>query len=389
MLRSGTQLTCLALCSASAALLAQQASAAEWRVLPSAFVGTSYADNPRLRVNDTSSASGASGELKASLQRVTERSELTLLPRLVAARYSDDESLDTNDQFVTGSYRWMGERSEWNMQLGLTRDTTLTSELGSTGLVDSNRRHEETSFSFSPRVMFTERVSGGFQMFQVDNHYVDTEVTGLTDYRYSAVSVFSQIVLTDAGSALTVTAQAGRLTTAGFFGSETRDGTLKLGWTFQPWMLWTASLSAGPSTVETAIANDTGWVFDGEIKRLGDRWSLTANASRNQSPTGRGVLTRRDEARLTFNRTITERLSATVGARYVSSQDLLPQRNGVRTYQVDYAQLNLSANWRLARDWSVSLQLTGNTQDFELAAERANGYRASFNVVWNGQPQSL
>lgn len=379
----------MALCSASAVLSIQQASAADWRVLPSAFVGASYAENPRLRVDDDSTASGTIGELKASLQRVTERSELTLLPRFMAARFSDDESLDRNDQFVTGSYRWMGERAEWNMQLGLTRDTTLTSELGSTGLVDSNRRHEETTFSFSPRVMFTERVSGGMQIYQADNSYVDAKANGLVDYRYGAVSLFSTIALTDAGSALTVTAQAGRLTTPGLFGTETRDGSLRLGWSFQPWLLWTASLSAGPSAVETALGNDTGWVFDSEIKRQGDRWSLTANAGRSQSPTGRGVLTRRDEAKLAFNRSLTERLSVNVAARWISSEDLLPQRNGVTTYQVDYVQLNLGANWRMSRDWSVALQLAGNSQDYELAAERASGYRASFNVIWNGQPQSL
>ena len=78
-----------------------------------------------------------------------------------------------------------------------------------------------------------------------------------------------------------------------------------------------------------------------------------------------------------------------VAARYISSEDLLPQSGGVTTYQVDYAQLNIAANWRLTRDWSLSLQLSGNTQDYELATERANGYRASLNVIWNGQPQYL
>ncbi|WP_129779371.1 hypothetical protein [Peristeroidobacter soli] len=379
----------MALCSASAALFAQQASAAEWRVMPSAYVGTSYAENPRLRVDDNDSVSGAIGELKASLQRVTERSELSLRPRFVAARYSDDESLDSDDQFVTGGYRWMGERSEYNIELGLTRDTTLTSELGSTGLVDSNRRHQTGTFTVAPKVMFTERVSGGLQMYLADNRYIDADATGLVNYRYGALSLFSSIVLTDAGSSLTVTAQAGRLTTEGLFAQETRDGTLRLGWSFQPWLLWSASLSAGPSTVETALANDTGWVFDGEIKRLGDRWSLTAAASRNQSPTGRGVLTRRDEAKLSFDRALTERLSASIAARWIRSEDLLPQQGRVKAYQADFAQLSMATSWRLSRDWSLSLQLTGNTQDFELATERANGYRASFNVLWNGQPQSL
>ena len=389
MLRSGMQLTCMALCSASAVLCARQASAADWQVAPSMFVGTSYADNPRMLTDQGTATSGAIGEFKASLQRRTERSELTLRPRFTAARYSDDESLDSDDQFVNAAYRWIGERSEWNMDLGLTRDTTLTSELGSTGLVESNRRHEAGSFTVAPKVMFTERVSGGLQMYVVDNRYIDAEFTGLVDYRYTALSLFSQIILTDAGSALTVTAQSGRLTTQGFFADQTRDGSLRLGWTFQPWLLWTASLSAGPSMVETERASDTGLVFDGEIKRQGDRWSLAANAGRSQSPTGRGVLTRRDEVRLSFNRSLTERLSANVVARWSRSEDLLPQQGRTVLYQVDYAQLGFGANWRLSRDWSLALQLSGNTQDYELATERANGYRASLSIVWNGQPQSL
>jgi hypothetical protein len=382
-------MTRVTLCVAGAALCAQQASAAEWQVAPSAHVGTSYADNPRLLPEGGSSSSGAIGEMKASLKRLTDRSELTLRPRFVSSRYSDDETLDSDDQFVTAGYRWVGERSEWNTQLGLTRDTTLTSELGSTGLVQSNRRHESASFTVAPTVMFTERVSGGVQMFLLDNRYVDADSTGLVDYRYTALSLFSTVLLSDAGSALTVTAQGGELSTGGFFGSATRDGSLRLGWSFQPWLLWTATLSAGPSMVETDAGRDSGFVFDSEIKRQGDRWSLTANAGRSQSPTGRGVLTRRDEFKLSFNRSITERLSANVAARWVRSEDLLQQQAGAVTYQVDYSRLDIGANWRLSRDWSLSLQLSGNTQNYELATERANGYRASLNIVWNGQPQSL
>lgn len=382
-------MTCVTLCAAGAALCAQQASAAEWQVAPAASVGSSYADNPRLLSEGGTSSSGAIGELNASLRRLTERSALTLRPRLRSSRYSDDEKLGSDDQFVNAGYRWLGVRSDWNMELGLTRDTTLTSELGSTGLVQSNRRHEAASFSVAPRVMFTERVSGGVQMFVVDNRYIDAAFTGLVDYRYTMLSLFSTVLLSDTGSAFSVTAQGGELSTDGFRGSDTRDGTLRLGWSFQPWQLWTAALSAGPSTVETDAGSDSGFVFDGELKRHGERWSLTANAGRSQSPTGRGVLTRRDEVKLTFNRSITERLSTNLGTRWVRSEDLLSQRGRNDKYQVDYGSVDIGASWRVSRDWSLSLQLSANTQDNELAAERADGHRASLSMVWNGQPQSL
>jgi len=388
MLRAGAQLTGLTLCAA-VTLCAQQASAADWQLVPSAFVGSSYADNVRLQPDGGDSSEGAIAELSASLRRVTERSELSLRPRFYSSRYSDDESLDSDDQFMTAGYRWTGEQSEWTTEIGLTRDTTLTSELGSTGLVQSNRRHEAGSLTVAPKVMFTERVSGGLQMFVTSNRYDDAEFTGLVDYRYAALSLFSTVALTDSGSALTITAQGGELSTEGFFGSQTRDGSLKLGWSFRPWLLWTASLSAGPSIVDTDAASDTGYVFDGEIKRQGERWSFTGNAGRNQSPTGRGVLTRRDEVRLGFNRFLTERLSAAVAARWIRAEDLVPQQGGAVAYRVDYGRLDIDTNWRLARDWSLSLRLTGQTQDNEFATERAHGYRASLNIVWNGQPQSL
>lgn len=389
MRRPKPPLTCVVLCAAGATLCVQQAGAAEWQLAPSAHVGTSYTDNPRLVANSDDSSADAVGEVSANLKRLTQRSELSLRPRVFSARYSDDEALDSDDQFLAAGYRWTGERSEWNSQLNITRDTTLTSELGLTGLVQANRRHEATTLTVAPTVMLTERVSGGVQMLLMDSRYVDAESTGLKDYRYQAFSLFSTVALSDAGSKLTVTAQIGELSTQGFGGSDTRDGTLRLGWSWQPWALWTTTLSAGPSRVETGLGNDSGVVFDGEIKRQGDRWSLAASAGRSQSPTGRGVLTRRDEIELNFNRALTERLTAIVGARWISSEDLMPQRGGVSTYQVDYGRLDLGASWRLSRHWSLSLQLSGSTQKYELAPERAEGHRASLSMVWNGQPQSL
>jgi hypothetical protein len=378
-----------ALCVAGTCLCVSQAWAAEWQVAPTAYVGSSYADNPRLLADGGDSTSGSMGELSAVMKRLTERSELSLRPRVRSARYQDDESLDSDDQFLTAGYSWTGERSQWSSEVGLTRDTTLTSELGSTGLVQSNRRREAASLTVAPRIMFTERVSGGVQMMTSTNRYIDAEVTGLVDYRYQALSLYSTVALSDVGSNLTISAQAGELTTPGFGGSETRDGTLRLAWSHRPWLLWTVGLSAGPSVVQTDAGSDDGWVFDGDIKHRGERWGLTARAGRALSPTGRGVLTRRDEVEVSVNRRLTEHLSVNVGARWIRSEDLVPQRGAVLTYEVEYARLDLGANWRLSQDWSVALQLSGNTQEYVLAPERAEGYRASMNLVWNGQTQSL
>lgn len=378
-----------ALCAAGTCFCAPQLWAADWQVAPAAYVGSSYADNPRLLADGGTASSGAVGEFSAVMKRLTERSELSLRPRLRSARHQVDESLDSDDRFLTAGYTWTGERSQWTSELGVTHDTTLTSELGSTGLVQSNRRREATSLTVAPRVMLTERVSGGVQMTLSKSRYIDAEFTGLVDYRYEALSLLSTVALSDAGSSLSVTAQAAELSTQGLGGSDTREATLRLGWSFRPWARWTVALSAGPSLVETDAGSDDDWVFDADIKHQGERWGLTVRGGRSQAPTGRGVLARRDELGLSLDRRVTERLSANVGARWIRSEDSVPQRGAVDTYDVDYGRLDLGASWRLSRDWSVALQLSGQTQDYELATERADGHRAVLSIVWNGQPHSL
>lgn len=377
-------------CVAGTCLTAHETSAAQWQVVPSAYVGSSYADNPRLLADGGTESSGAVGEVSAVMKRLTERSELSLRPRVRSARYRDDESLDSDDRYLTASFDWLGERSQWNSRLGVTHDTTLTSELGTTGLVQSNRRHEATDLSVAPTILFSERVNGGVQLAVSRNRYIDAGSTGLMDYRYQALSLFSTVALSDVGSSLSVTAQVGELSTHGLGGSDTRDAALRLGWSYRPWPLWSTTVSAGPSFVEVDAGSDNGWVFDADVKREGERWWLTARGGRSQSPTGRGVLTRRDEVELSLHRRLTERLTGNVGARWIRSEDLLPQQGTVTTYEVDYGRLELGASWRLSRDWSLALQLAGQTQEYELAAaERADGYRAVLSIVWNGQPHSL
>jgi len=357
---------------------------------PSMNIGTSYTENPRLLMKDGESDAGAVGEMSVSLKRSSERSELSLRPRLSSARYDKDDSLDTDDRYLTAGYRWVGERGEWNMSLDLTQDSTLTSELGQTGVVQTNRRHESAGFSVSPNVMFTERMSGGVQMYLLDSRYIDAESTGLVDYRYTSMSLFTTFALSEIGSNFTLTAQTGELSTNVFGSSDTRDGTLRLALSYQPWELWSANLSAGPSFVETDEGSDSGAVIGAELKRTAERWSFSTSVSRSQSPTGRGVLTRRDRALLSCSRQLAERLTGSVSTQWIRNQDVQVEMDGgTRAFYVDYGQLDLSADWRLARSWSLLLRLSGNTQKYNTGPERADGYRASLSIVWNGQPQTL
>ena len=386
MLRPAATAGCLALC-VSAALYAEQALAADWRVAPSAYIGTSYADNPRLLTEGARQSAGALGEFNAYIQRLTERSSFSLTPKLRSTRYSDDESLNTDDQYLNARYRWFSEHSEWNSEIGLTRDTTLTSEVGLTGLVESNRPHRAITISAGPTFMVSERASIGGQLYSVDNHYSDVGSTGLVDYSYRAVSASFNYATSDRSS-IAVAAQGGELGSGGAFGVASRDASLKLSWNYQPYDLWRLTVSAGPSYAESDLDSDVGSLFEFEAQRRGDLWSLTTSAGRSLTPTGRGVMMRRDRVSLSLRKDLAEKFEATLGAQWIRSEDLLGQL-GIDSEHVDYARIDLTGYWRVAQHWSLALQLTGITQERERSTQRADSYRALLSMVWNGLPLSL
>ncbi|HKU16677.1 MAG TPA: hypothetical protein VJQ52_19955 [Steroidobacteraceae bacterium] len=362
------------------------AQAAEWLFAPTARMSTAYADNPRLQEDGGTSTTAYLGELGGELQRRTERSSLKLQPQLRSSRYSEDDSLDSDDQYLNTSASYLTQRAQWDASLNLGRDTTLTSELASTGLVQTNRRHESAALNVGATFMSTDVSHYGAQLYLLDSRYVDAVGTGLVDYRYRSVSPFWQGSATER-SDVTITAQIGELFVP-VFESRTRDASLRLAWSTRPAELWTTKLSAGPAYVNSSSGEDSGVVFDADLERRGERWRVTANAGRNLTPTGRGVLTRRDRVMLGVNRRVSEFVSASATMQWTRNQDLLPQA-GIAFTDVEYGRVDVNLNWRISEHWSVGLALAAATQNNEASAGSADYQRASLSILWNGQQQAL
>lgn len=377
----------LCACGGVVLLGARDGVAAEWIVNPTARVTTDYSTNPRLRVEGGDESTAAVGDLSATLLRRTERTEWTLAPRLHSERHPDDELLDRDDEYLSSAFTYYSERSQWAATLNLANDTTLTSELGLTGYTEDDRQHEGISVTAGPTYMLSERTSAGFQAFWNDNHYRDARFTGLVDYQYGALSLFSRHVLSDR-SELSVSARAGELRVPLDPGSDKQDASLTLGWSYQPWSLWTLNMSAGPSYARSNAASDDGLVFQTDLQRHAERWTFTTSAGRDITPTGRGALTRRDQLSVAASRSLTEHLSASLALRAVRNQELLTQSGG-RGEQLEYGRVEVRLSWRMAQQWSLALGLGSVTQKVKSRPEGADNHGASLSIVWNGQPQYL
>lgn len=369
---------------AVALLAADAVAAAEWTAAPSGRVAAAYVDNPHLLEDGGAATTGMIGELAVTARRRTERLDWTFEPRLRSARYQDDDSLDSDDRSLRTQLGFATERSYWNASADLVRDTTLTSELGSTGLVQMNRRHRSLTASLGPAFTLSERLSAGAQVYLIDSSYSQAQDTALTDYRYRSLSAYAKFATTER-SDLSLTTQAGELDPEQ--SGRTRDASARLGWSYIPHALWTIKLSAGPAYVDTDLRTDTGAVFDAELQRQGQRWTFSSSVARTLVPTGRGVLTRRDRAGFGVSRRATEKLSCTLLAQWLRNEDLATGFSE-SARELEYGRLEATFDWKLAQRWSLALTLAAATQEYDDRPTDADTQRASLSVVWTG-PNSL
>ncbi len=371
-------------CAGVCLVAAGTAQAAEWLLAPEMRFGTTYTDNPRLLPDGGRSSPGTLADFSTSVRRRTERLDLSLRPRLHSVRASDDESLESDDQYLDARLGYLTERSQWSLAAGYARDTTLTSEVASTGLVQSNRRHESITVSGGPTWLLTERVNLSLQGYVLDSHYPDPGNTGLVDYQYRFTSLSVGMAATER-STVRLSLQGGELVVPEF-ASRTRDTSARLAWELKSGGLWSTTLSAGPAYVDAQFGHDSGAVFDADAERRGERWTFSLGAGRGLTPTGRGVLTRRDRAGLSLSRQFTPAVTGGASLQWVRNQNLL-QQPGIAFTEVDYGRLDLNLSWRFAEHWSLALNVGGTTQSYD--TNDADSYRASLGIVWTGQQRSL
>lgn len=386
-LSTWSKLRCSGICLLAANAVHGAAHGAEWSLSPGMRAVTEYTDNPRLLTAGGEATSGAVGELFASASRLTERSQLSLQPRVVAARYKDDEALNNDVQTLGAQYDYRWERARWSTSANFTRDTTLTSELGSTGIVQADRDHEGISVSGGPTFMLTERLNAGMQASASNSHYRNAQGTGLVDYDYRAASIFSGFAFSEQLQ-LTLSARSGQLQVPDLPRADKEDAALRLGMSYETFSSWIIEASAGPSYLRSDFGNATGSVYKFGVQRRAERWSLGSSLTRDLTPTGQGVLTRSDQLSVGVARHFSERLTGGINVYGVRNQDQLTLA-GATAPTLEYARADVTVDWQVAEHWSIAFAIGGATQKYTSDSPSGGSYRTSIGIVWNGQQRTL
>jgi hypothetical protein len=373
----------------TAGLTSTSAFAAEWVFTPAAEVSERTQQNPHLSAdknqqNDLSTGVGAQASLM--LQRRTERLSVTVQPVVRTYRFPDHSDLNRNEQHLDVSLNWQGEKVSWAGVAAAAHDTTLTSELGNTGLTQGNYRHESFDLSLGPTWMVSERLQARTSVGLYSNRYPGGESSGLENYRYSTALVGMSYVLTDRAS-VSLYGSAGRLDGQGS-GANTDNASLTLQSRYAWSSLMSIGVGVGPSLARTDAGQQRGLLYNADVTRVFEKSALSFSLRRTQSPSGRAVLTDVEDATLAFTAQLTERLTGTASAGFTRRRDALRDLNLDLT-RVHYAHADAGVSWLLAPNWRLGASVGSAVQqvgsDF-YNNSTGRGFDAHLALSWNGNP---
>jgi hypothetical protein len=366
----------------------RSAAAADWSNTLEAGLNAAYVTNPTLEPHSNVSDEAGQFYVDGTTSAQTERSLFTVTPRFYAVRYDHETDLNLNEGSLDAVFQEQLERGQWSVQGSAVADSTLTSELGTTGVTFVNRRHDAGTLTFGYAHSSSERLSWQLQAMGQITRYSDAEAFGLTNYDYYSVSFgpawsFSERIT---GSLIM---EADRLNPQTGTRQNDYSAYLQLKRSFSERYSW--RLSAGASRIEypdisTSIpgtsTSSTSSYYEVGATRKGERVQWDLSVKRSVLPIGNGLLAPQIIANLSVVVASSEKSTLTLSV------------NGIRTDPVFIQQFLIygggtwgqaSAEWRhqFSSHWNLAAAYIYGRSHYNSNADWAYGNQARLGVVWN------
>jgi len=337
---------------------AGDAVGANWTVTPSLQLTVDYDDNVRLETVSPGSVVETTIIPEASINRSTERSDVTIDATGSYATFSGSGSqdLDGGDVILDlSAYRDNSERTRIGLDGEYIRDSTLTSELETTGEVQERRRRDFAFIMPYWTYAISESSSIKFGYEYTDVSYDNPTSLNLFDYDLNALSA-------------TLTRQASEETE--FFGTlegarleapdkpEKNDyGSLELGVTrrFSPTL--SGFVAVGGLSGDADVASNgvrmskdiSEGLFRAGINRKIPVGELSAEIGRYVEPSGRGLLRRTDRIRVRLKRRLSPTTTFTLTAVILEGQDVV----GTDRIEREFYSIKPKISWLVTPTWSL------------------------------------
>lgn len=381
-----------------------QVAASEWFVEPSASLRTEFDDNIRLLANNKTDAYGFIAGLTANSGLRSELYNIAVKTGVDIYEYWGQNNLDRqNFNFSLNSdYLWT-EKNRLALNIDYVRDTSLTSELLTTGNLGVNQVGRQ-SFSIAPSWSYslsdTQSIKAGY--VHQDVSYEKNSVTSLTSYlidsvdltyshqwnpawQYFATLGAYRYDLVDAPTTIdNFSANVG----ADFKYSETlsfnfmlgaRETESQFGAALTPQQQALYDYLKIPSATKSS---SLGSLFSVGMKKQFEVASLNLIYSRNTSPTGGGVVLETDSFNGNYEHRLTEQFKAQLSTEISLNSSTT---SATTTYNRDYYGVEPKLIWNVNRQTDMVLGYRYRTQNYTATNVSATGntFFVYVNYAWD------
>ena len=347
-------------------VLLLEVGAAEWSLVPSIGVKGVYNSNLTLTPLPHDETYGYWVSPAAEFAGKTERLEVSSRVAADFVSYYGGVGTQFTNMFLPLTLRYKTEKDLLGLTGGFIRDNTLMSELLTTGLVLRFTQRNQLTANPSWTRRMTEKLS-----FQASGQLNDTTYEnglrlGLVDYQLFGGSggllyqmteqdqiqlsgSYSNFHTTNAPSPFRASFPGVNLSLTHAF-TETLTGTAYGGPSFVS--------STTQTTGDNIKAENTVWVFGGNLTKKFERTTVQVSGSRNILPSGFGLLIQTDRAGLTISHDLTETLTASFdGSGYIVS-GITQRATGGTFPEQRYIAVTPTIAWKFLEWWKLELSYT-------------------------------
>ncbi len=373
--------------------LASGAQADLWYVEPHAKLRVFYDDNVQLSIQRPKRSSGVLATAGVESGRRTENSEIGLIAAVRSTQYANASELDETDVALGLTSAYQMGRSRFGLDGEINYDSTLTSEVLTSGLVQTNKRRQRIRLTPSWAYMLSPLMQVKTSLNYQKISYEDVDFIPLFDYSFATAQMTLIYALSERTQVFS------RASYYRYDAEQIDTQSLNYSMELGAGHLLTERLSmsafAGLRSTEAespALAgiieknNNVGPIFRVELTQTYERGRIRMSADRSLVPSGSGTLLD------------TTSLGVSADYRFNERWNFIIRANGYRNrmpdgessnYNRDYALLSPAIRHHLTQSLSLDLGYRYRWQEYENSTSDASSNELYLSLQYTMQRESL
>lgn len=345
-----------------------------------------FDDNIRL-TREPQNVVGAVTTPSVVISRRTNELSVVGTGQVEAAHFFGDSDLDYVNQRASVEAQHPMERGAVSFASAVSRESTLISEFGDTGLADVNGRR--LSYNFQPGFQYNlsrlDTISFDVGYTNVSYYNVD-----LIDYKYYSADLSWSHLLTRRFT-LTASSSATYYKSADFLDTKTQIYGGQAGVTWLPTEHWSGSLSGGLRYVTSKTSapeflffnpsqgSSLGFLFNANISYAAPHWHLDLIAQRSVDPSGYGSTVERDLAQGNIRHQFREHMWI-----YLSGYFQRDHRGGgLGGRDRRYYAIEPGIRWELSRNLGLKAAYRYRAQELDSPSRRTDSNNVSLTLTYD------